>query len=409
VQAGREQNTGRVGVSLAQMTFERLGFIFREQSVHDYGIDAHVELIEDGHPTGRLFALQIKSGPSYFQEELTDGFVARPSDNHIKYWLEHSLPVILLLCDTERLAVYWELISSDTTTTTGSGWKLVVPKAQTVTQEYLESFRQIATKVIPSHRYTVLSQGDISWAGAKRYSLDILLNGTSTKAEIASVIRQVVLHYMGSRYYRDEFVEKHWKDSDAHVIFLFVYLTLDDRRTANWVCRSLWIDERLPHDQAPSDLTGENIGHSIITEWSSHYESMATFWQKHTLRKEDYLRVAIAILNELKVIVHDIALAIGRENAENEASSHIADETLRDSEPRISKLYHDATRIGLAPVECRDVDRKLQTMAASAHNLVLPFCDFATDKRRNRFIERMALEDFGRELRHLEYELEKVR
>lgn len=69
----------------------------------------------------------------------------------------------------------------------------------------------------------------------------------------------------------------------------------------------------------------------------------------------------------------------------------------------------DATRIGLAPIECRYVDRKLQAMAAAAHNLVLPFCDFATQKARNNFLETLALEDFKQNQQELRYELNKIR
>ena len=53
---GKEQNTGRIGVSLVEAAFGRLGLIFREQFVHDYGFEAHVELVEDGCSTGRLLS-----------------------------------------------------------------------------------------------------------------------------------------------------------------------------------------------------------------------------------------------------------------------------------------------------------------------------------------------------------------
>src|SRR5579862_1661987 len=35
--------TGRMGVSAAALVFETWGWLFREQPVEDYGIDAHVE------------------------------------------------------------------------------------------------------------------------------------------------------------------------------------------------------------------------------------------------------------------------------------------------------------------------------------------------------------------------------
>ena len=46
------------------------GYIFREQPISDYGIDAQIELIDEETVTGKLVALQIKSGASWFVEHL---------------------------------------------------------------------------------------------------------------------------------------------------------------------------------------------------------------------------------------------------------------------------------------------------------------------------------------------------
>jgi hypothetical protein len=409
LQVRGEEHTGRVGVGLALIAFERLHLIFREQNVHDYGIDAHVEITEGGKPTGSLFAVQVKSGASYFKEQDDSGFIYRADDEHVTYWIQHSLPVILVLCDSEENLVYWQLISDATVETTGAGWRLLVPRNQVVNESSLEKFKQIATRVIPAYRYTVLKQEDVSWGGAKRYSLDVLLNGTLTKAEIAAVVRQVIAEYMGSRYHRNELVERRWGDADAHVIFLFVYLTLDDRRTANWICRSLWIAENLSESQAPARLEGEDIGSSIVTDWSDQYQEMAELWSQLTAKKEDYLRSVTAIVAELKPIMSRIISSLKMERTAGREISARVEELLRVSEPKITELYGDAGRIGLAPVECRDVNGKLQVVVAAAHNLVLPFWGESANGQRNPFLEQMAVEDYKKNLGHLEYELEKVR
>jgi hypothetical protein len=40
-----QYRTGRIGVSATQFFFEKLGFIFREQPIEDYGIDAQVTIL----------------------------------------------------------------------------------------------------------------------------------------------------------------------------------------------------------------------------------------------------------------------------------------------------------------------------------------------------------------------------
>src|SRR4051794_27941030 len=55
----------RLGVTLAQLEFTTWGWVFREQPILDYGIDAHVEPKRDGVASGRPIAFQIKTGKSY--------------------------------------------------------------------------------------------------------------------------------------------------------------------------------------------------------------------------------------------------------------------------------------------------------------------------------------------------------
>jgi hypothetical protein len=47
---------------------DELGWLFRNQPTEDYGIDAHVEVVDGENVRGRLLALQIKSGTSWFKE-----------------------------------------------------------------------------------------------------------------------------------------------------------------------------------------------------------------------------------------------------------------------------------------------------------------------------------------------------
>ena len=120
--------TERLGVSALDYFFSKNGWLFREQTTHDYGIDAHVEIVKNERPTGRLIALQIKAGLSFFQEEADSAYVFRTDDKHISYWLEHSMPVVLVLYNPDTEQAHWQHVARDTVETTGKGWKLSVPK-----------------------------------------------------------------------------------------------------------------------------------------------------------------------------------------------------------------------------------------------------------------------------------------
>ena len=108
------QTIDRIGVSKLETLFAQSGWFFREQFVKDYGIDAQVEVVENGKPTGHLIAIQIKSGESYFSESDEDVIIYRPDSKHIEYWLSHDLPVIITLFNPSEDKFYWTPVSKDT-------------------------------------------------------------------------------------------------------------------------------------------------------------------------------------------------------------------------------------------------------------------------------------------------------
>lgn len=104
--------------------------------IHDYGIDAHVEIADPGsYPTGKLIAIQVKSGVSYFNDESEHHFAFTPEEKHVNYWIGHSIPVILFLYNPETEKGYWRFVSKDTVVSTGKGWKILVPKVSALEEQ----------------------------------------------------------------------------------------------------------------------------------------------------------------------------------------------------------------------------------------------------------------------------------
>lgn len=133
----------QIGISQLNTFFSKHGWLFREQSTLDYGIDAQVEIVTNEDPTGELIAIQVKSGKSYFQEQTDDVIVFRTNNRHALYWIEHALPVIIVLYDPDREAFYWENINKETMINTGQGWKINIPRTNTLTEESLHTLRQL--------------------------------------------------------------------------------------------------------------------------------------------------------------------------------------------------------------------------------------------------------------------------
>ena len=133
----------RLGVSKLDYFFSSHQWLFREQLLHDHGIDAQVEIVLGGRPTGDLVAIQIKSGTSYFSETTEDAIVFRTDNKHSKYWAKHCLPVIVVLYHPDEDLLYWESISEDTLTNTGKGWKIHIPKNKILTDESLDEITNL--------------------------------------------------------------------------------------------------------------------------------------------------------------------------------------------------------------------------------------------------------------------------
>lgn len=123
------EHTNRVGVGIVQMSVHRdLRWIFREQPTTDTGIDAQVEVAIDGVPTGRLIALQIKSGPSWFDDESDGGWTFRFDDRLAHLWLGHALPVMVVLVDTDAGTAFWQQVTASTVQSTGIRNKILIPR-----------------------------------------------------------------------------------------------------------------------------------------------------------------------------------------------------------------------------------------------------------------------------------------
>ncbi|AWB89446.1 DUF4365 domain-containing protein [Homoserinimonas hongtaonis] len=129
-----------------------LGWIFRSQKELDYGIDAHVEVVDDGRPSGRLIAIQIKSTEdTNSARRQRRGFVVPISREHADMWLDHSLPVLMVVHDAPEASITWALVelaalSKPATPSPDRYFEIVVPHDQQLEKEALPALSSIAKR-----------------------------------------------------------------------------------------------------------------------------------------------------------------------------------------------------------------------------------------------------------------------
>lgn len=98
----------RLGITAVQSYAAHRRQIWRETGTGDVGIDGNLEYVNaDGYATGRIVAVQVKSGPSYFAHPTRNGWKFYPKQMHRNYWESFSLPVLLVLHDPRDGKSYW--------------------------------------------------------------------------------------------------------------------------------------------------------------------------------------------------------------------------------------------------------------------------------------------------------------
>lgn len=125
-------NIDRRGVNAVEKVFLEMSWLFREQPISDYGIDAHVEIVNGDYPSGRLLALQIKSGDSYFRKR-GENYVYYGEEKHLDYWLGHSLPVFIVIHSDTLGLTLWQKIEASLVKRGARGrWSIEIPSTQTL-------------------------------------------------------------------------------------------------------------------------------------------------------------------------------------------------------------------------------------------------------------------------------------
>ena len=127
------ERTNRRGVHAVGSIFlgDDFEWFFRPQDVSDVGIDALVEILDNDEPTGKLIALQIKTGQSYFRES-GDDYVLNIDTRHMEYWAKYDLPVYVILADPKKKLFLWQKVERRLCEPSREGWRIRIPKTNTL-------------------------------------------------------------------------------------------------------------------------------------------------------------------------------------------------------------------------------------------------------------------------------------
>ena len=355
-------------MAIAATAFERAGFAFRRQDI-DFGIDAVVEMIDEESATGRLVAVQVKSGPAYFGEGDSISITFRTDARHRDYWVSHALPVIVVLVDVESEECFWEILTAETLRSTGKGYRVNVPRANRISTTQAR-LGDVATKIVALDRYDTRGPEDFSYGLAKRYSFEILLNDSMSRYEMAAVMRQVTTEGAKRTYNRSDLTARRWGSADASVVTTYLYPRLADLNQSNPFARSQWIASDLEERARPSPWTGEDHGDGLTIVWNPIYASLASVHKHRAATKEEYLPVADEIAAKLQTAFDILSTGIEevRKGQVAETDFIARCKPVFVSVQEASDAYDS---LGSPPLECSDLRDRLVYSRDWLHNVVL--------------------------------------
>lgn len=215
----RYNNIERLGVIEAdRIITKHLGWIFRELPVADVGIDAIIEESENGNPTGKFIATQIKTGKGnfYISDKTIIYYASRV---HYYYWLNLNIPIILIAHFPEEEETYWEHIQESTFRKTKKRWKIEIPKNKMLNEKSKQKLSEIIYGSKNSEKISRTYNGEFSPEFLYECVEDIQCINEATKSilKIAEIMTELTVgnDQINSKF-RD-YAERGLSDKDAQV------------------------------------------------------------------------------------------------------------------------------------------------------------------------------------------------
>ena len=153
------EDKGNIGIDKLSIAIRSIGYKFRRQFESDYGIDAHIEIrIGESYPTGKLIGVQVKVDKSDCTEA-EEHYNFTSDYTHLNYWLNHSLPVIIVHYDTEKEILNWTHVTEDNITRNEKSWSIKIPKRNIINDSCKYELTKIAENIdIQTRKYNILQE-----------------------------------------------------------------------------------------------------------------------------------------------------------------------------------------------------------------------------------------------------------
>lgn len=215
----RANNTERIGVYAVGYIFSsEIDWIFREQKEVDVGIDALIEESVNSNPTGKFLAAQIKTGLGNFYVT-KDTLTYYISHIHYQYWLNLSIPIILIAHLPSSKETLWEYITEVNIKPTDKKWKIEIPKSKHLNKNSKTQLEEIINGDYDQKYFQEISKGELSELELEKLTSTI---NSFQESESSLLKMAAILKNLGSETHKstdqiNEFVFLGYSDQDKKV------------------------------------------------------------------------------------------------------------------------------------------------------------------------------------------------
>ncbi|MCD4843287.1 MAG: hypothetical protein K8R25_02250 [Methanosarcinales archaeon] len=265
-------------------------------------------------------------------------------------------------------------------------------------------------KVRDKLSYTIVSQRDVSHAGAKRYSATIILDKHYSKDVIRTIIQKATEKLKYDNYYRNERVKARWHEIPAHVVWLFIAHDLEDVRNVNWICRTGWIDPFLPENMPHLGFKSNEILGDIEVFWNEDYKSQKNVFENSFGTKEEVLDAIRPILNGMVELGKQGINSFGEYKCGNTSEDKFILK-MQKIEPRVTELYLQSGNISMSPEDCKDYDQACRNIFATINDMFLYYSKKGLEiwpMRKRDWLMQDIIKRFDDDWKRIEVEESKI-
>ena len=214
--------TNDIGVAILNLRIPKdLGWICREITKSDVGVDATIEQVIDGKPTAKYISVQLKTGEGNVYVDKDGNYIYYIDKTHYDYWISSSIPVILVYCNPDNESMYWELLKKRNIKRTKGeeNYKITISNTHLLNKDSLEEFNAIIDTYQTEFELPDMDEDDVCDI---EYWNELLENCAETLSNSRQVLDQLDVKYKRHIAQMAQFVELHKDGVDKKIVDKYI-------------------------------------------------------------------------------------------------------------------------------------------------------------------------------------------